>query len=195
MFRHGSDVSWYDTSSDRQGRTVRHGDDVKVGNDVRRGDTEKIGNDVTKGDHTRIGNTVDEGDHTTLGNTVTLNDGTHIPAQSAAQMALDGKPLLVSQTTNPKLSQTERDTQNLAVAAAVSDGMGSLISRTGISEDHSGVDGSIGAHIPGTTIGGRASAGARSTDQYSSRLMAQHYNEVLKSADQEAAVRKGLEQR
>ena len=185
--QHGSDVSWYDTTSDRQGRTVRHGNDIKIGNDLRKGDTVREGNDLTKGDHTRIGDTSDEGDHTTLGNTVTLNDGTHIDGQSAAQMALNGKPQLVSQTTNPKLSQNERDTQNLAVAAAVSDGMGSLISRTGISEDHSSVDGSIGAHIPGTKIGGQVAAGARSSDQYSSRLMAQHYNEVLKSADQEAA--------
>jgi hypothetical protein len=164
---HGSETSWYDTTSDKQGRTVDHGD------------------------HVREGNTVDKGDHTTLGNTVTLNDGTTIPSQGAAQMALAGKPLLVSQITKPSLSNDERDAQRLAVAGAVAEGMGSLIKRAGSSQDYSGVEGSAGAHIPGTTIGGSTSAGYRTYDQYDANLMGHHYNDVLKSAEHDAAS-KGL---
>lgn len=167
--RHGSDVSWYDTSSDRQGRTV------------------------DKGDHTRVGNTEDRGDHTTLGNTVTLNDGTTIPSQSAAQMALSGKPLLVSQVTKPNLSNDQRDAQRLAVAAAVSDGMASLITRRGTSEDSSGAEASAsaGIGIPGTKIGvgGSTSVGYRTSDQFNSSLMAQRYDSVMKSAQEEASAK------
>jgi hypothetical protein len=163
--RHGSDVSWYDTSSDKQGRTVDHGD------------------------HMRVGDTIDRGDHTTLGNTVTLNEGTSLPAQSAAQMALERKPLLVSQITKPGISNDERDAQRLAVAASVADGMGSLIKRSGSSQDYSGLDGSVGGKVFG--FGGAASTGYRTTDQYDSSLMAQHYNEVLKTAHHDAVL-KGL---
>jgi hypothetical protein len=159
--KHGTDVSWFDTSSDRQGRTVRKGDDV------------------------------DRGDHVSLGNTVKLDDGTHIPSQSAAQMALEGKPLLVSQISRQGLSGNERDAQRLAVAGAVADGMGSLIKRSGSSQDYSRADGSLGGNIPGTKIGGSVSAGYNTTDTYDSSLMAQHYNEVLKSAYNDATS-KGL---
>lgn len=154
--RHGSDVSWFDTSSHRRGRTIREGADV------------------------------DRGDHTSLGSTLKLDNGTHIPPQTAAQMALEGNPLLVSQTTKPGRTDAERDAQRLAVAAAVADGMGSLITRRGFSEDYSGVDGSMGAGIPDTKIGGSVSTGYRTSDQYNASLMGQHYNEVLKSAEQEA---------
>jgi hypothetical protein len=158
--KHGTDVSWFDTSSDRQGRTVRKGDDV------------------------------DRGDHVSLGNTVRLDDGTHIPSQSAAQMALEGQPLLVSQISRQGLSGNERDAQRLAVAGAVADGMGSLIKRSGTSTDYSSVEGSVGSpKFMG--FGGSAAAGYRTTDDYNSSLMAQHYDEVLASAHKDA-VAKGL---
>jgi hypothetical protein len=153
--RHGTETSWFDTSSDRQGTTIRRGDDI------------------------------DRGDHVSLGNTLKLDEGTHIPSQSAAQMALGGNELLVSQISKSGLSDSERDAQRLAVAAAVADGMGSLIKRSGSSQDYSGADGSVGAKAFG--IGGSASLGYRTTDQIDSSLMAQHYNEVLKSAYSEAS--------
>jgi hypothetical protein len=164
---HGSAVQWYDTSSDKQGRTIDHGD------------------------HVRVGDSVDKGNHTTLGNTITLNDGTSIPAQSAAQMAMGGDELLVSQISRKGLTDKERDAQRLAVAAAVADGMGSLIKRTGTSQDYSRADGSVGGNIPGTKIGGSVATGYNTTDTYDSSLMAHHYNEVLKSAFSDAAS-KGL---
>ena len=106
-------------------------------------------------------------------------------------MALEGKPLLVSQISRPGQSDNERDAQRLTVAAAVADGMGSLIKRSGSSQDYSRADGSLGGNIPGTKIGGSVSAGYNTTDTYDSSLMAQHYNEVLKSA-YDAAASNGL---
>jgi hypothetical protein len=67
--------------------------------------------------------------------------------------------------------------------------MGSLIKRSGSSQDYSGVDGSVGAKAFG--FGGAASTGYRTTDQYDSSLMAQHYNDVLKSTYNDTAS-KGL---
>jgi uncharacterized protein YdbL (DUF1318 family) len=155
---HGSRVSWYDTSSDRQGRTVRKGDDI------------------------------DRGTHVKEGSTYTANDGSFY--QGAAQMALDGNPLIVSQISKPGLSEQERDTERLQVAGAVATDMASLIRRSGRSEDYSRAEGSVGAKIPGTSIGGSVAAGYQTADAYDANLGAHHYNEVLKAAHQEAATHK-----
>jgi hypothetical protein len=105
-------------------------------------------------------------------------------------MALEGQPLLVSQISRQGLSDNERDAQRLTVAAAVADGMGSLIKRSGTSTDYSSVEGSVGTP-KFIGFGGSAAAGYRTTDDYNSSLMAQHYNEVLGSAHKDA-VSKGL---
>jgi plasmid maintenance system antidote protein VapI len=155
--KHGSDVSWFDTSSDRQGRTVRKGDEIAVG------------------------------DHASYGDSTTLTGGTFI--RGAAQMAMDGNRLLVSEISKPGLSVAERNTERLNVAGAVAADMGSLVRRTGASEDYSSAGGSIGAGIPGTKIGGAVSAGYNSRDTYDVNLGAHHYNDVLKSAEKDAAAR------
>jgi hypothetical protein len=157
--KHGSDVSWFDTSSDRQGRTVRKGDEADIG------------------------------DHSRLGNTVTLDDGTHIPAQSAFQMAMDKNPLLVSQLFKPGLSDAERTSERINVAGSVAEGMSSFISRAGTSEDYSGVEGALGGSLG--VIGGSVRAGYNTTDRYNVNLGTQHYDKILSSAEQEAAS-KGL---
>jgi hypothetical protein len=155
--RHGSDVSWFDTSSDRQGRTVRKGDEVTVG------------------------------DHASYGDSTTLTGGTFI--RGAAQMAMDGNPLLVSEISRSGLSRAERDTERLQVAGSVAADLSTLISRKGSSRDISSTEGSVGGKIPFTEIGVSTSKGYQTADEYDVHLGARRYNEVLKQAEQGASGR------
>ena len=175
--RRGNDVKQFNTSSDTQGRTKEYGDRTKIGNKT------DIGNELVKGDRTQIGNRRDEGDHTTEGSTYTESQGDKYDPQTAWQQALKADPMLFKRITEPGITPQEREVRMQAVASAMSEGMKLAgVARSGSSSDFSRAEGSGGAHIPGTNIGGSAAAGYQSFDTYDVNLGTKKHMEALEWA-------------